>query len=130
MKKVLLIILLFFAGMLAVFGIVFFNMKNELKKIDKTPVDISKVEDGVYDGNSETSLVKVSVRVTVCDGAISNIELIRHECGKGGIANGIVDTILERNDVEVDAVSGATVSSEVIKDAVRQALRSKKTDEN
>ena len=31
--------------------------------------------------------------------------------------------MIEKDDVEVDAVSGATFSSEVIKDAVRNALR-------
>ena len=37
----------------------------------------------------------------------------------------IVAYLLEKdNTVEVDAVSGATMSSEVIKDAVRDALRS------
>ncbi|MCR4865338.1 MAG: FMN-binding protein, partial [Lachnospiraceae bacterium] len=46
-----------------------------------------------------------------------------HECGKGKIANVIVEDMIEKDDVEVDAVSGATFSSEVIKDAVRNALR-------
>lgn len=90
--------------------------------MDKAPIDISQVADGVYEGESKTALVKVTVRGTVSDGEISNIELLRHECGKGAIANGIVDTIKEKNDIDVDAVSGATFSSKVIKDAVRKAL--------
>lgn len=36
----------------------------------------------------------------------------------------IVSDMIKDNTVEVDAVSGATMSSEVIKDAVRDALRS------
>lgn len=39
-------------------------------------------------------------------------------------ANAIVDNMVSKNDIEVDAVSGATLSSEVIKDVVRNALRS------
>ena len=35
-----------------------------------------------------------------------------------------VNDMIEKNDIEVDAVSGATMSSEVIKAAVRDALRS------
>ena len=61
--------------------------------------------------------------VSVSSVDISDIEILRHECGKGKIANVIVEDMVEKDDVEVDAVSGATFSSEVIKDAVRSALR-------
>ena len=66
------------------------------------------------------------VRVTVTDGKIENIEILEHQCGKGKPANAIAEEMARRNDIEVDAVSGATVSSEVIKDAVRNALRDEK----
>ena len=126
MKKVLLVILAIVIILFIAFGVTVFKMNEQLNQIDKTPIDISMVEDGVYEGQSETPLVKVTVRVSVSNGTITNVELLRHECGKGSIANGIVDVIKEKNDIEVDAVSGATFSSEVIKDAVRQALRNKK----
>ena len=96
---------------------------SELKDFDQTPVDLSEVADGVYEGSSETTLVKASVRVTEKNGSIENIEILRHECGKGLPANNIVDDMVSQNEIDVDAVSGATVSSEVIKDAVRNALR-------
>ena len=96
---------------------------SEVNAIDTTPVDISKVENGVYEGYSETTLVKARVEVTVTDGKIENIEILEHDCGKGKPANAIVKDMVNDNDVEVDAVSGATISSEVIKDAVRNALR-------
>ena len=95
----------------------------EVKAFDRAAVNIGEVKDGVYEGCSETTLVKVQVRVTVSDGKIDNIEILKHECGKGMPANAIVEEMVSRNDVEVDTVSGATVSSEVIKDAVRNALR-------
>ena len=53
-----------------------------------------------------------------------DIEILKHECGKVRPANEIVNDMIEKNDIEVDAVSGATMSSEVIKAAVRDALRS------
>ncbi len=104
--------------------IVFIRMNSQVKSFDQTPVDISQIKDGVYEGQSETDMVKVNVKVTVSNGEICDIEILRHECGKGSIANVIVDDMIKRNDVEVDAVSGATFSSEVIKDAVRNALKS------
>ena len=123
MKKVLIgiaaVIVLFFILFLAIAC----KEYMEVNAIDKTLVNISEVEDGVYEGYSETSLVKVRVRVTVTDGKIENIEILEHQCGKVKPANAIAEEMARRNDIEVDAVSGATVSSEVIKDAVRNALR-------
>ena len=60
--------------------------------------------------------------VTVSSGKIQDIEILKHECGKGLPANEIVNDIIKNNDIEVDAVTGATMSSEVIKDAVRNAV--------
>ena len=114
----------FFGLILILMLSVVIKIYNEVDAFDKTPVNISEVEDGVYEGYSETTLVKVQVRVTVSNGKIDNIEILKHECGKGMPANVIVDEMAEKNTVDVDAVSGATVSSEVIKDAVRNALRS------
>ena len=98
-------------------------MTGQVKAFDKSEIDIAQVADGVYDGHSETDLVKVDVRVTISSGKIRNVEILRHECGKGHPAEVIVDEMIRNNQIEVDAVTGATMSSEVIKDAVRNALR-------
>ena len=123
MKKVVKIFLIIAAPMGILFLAVVGKEYNELKGFDQTPVELDNVVDGVYEGSSETTLVKVNVRVTVKDGSIENIEILKHECGKGLPANIIVNDMISRNEIDVDAVSGATVSSEVIKDAVRNALR-------
>ena len=104
-------------------AVIVIRMNSQVKSFDSSEVDVSQVKDGIYEGRSETDMVKVDVRVTVSNGDISDIEIVRHECGKGKIANVIVEDMIEKDDVEVDAVSGATFSSEVIKDAVRNALR-------
>ena len=118
--KYIIVILVFF---ISIFIIEIIRMNNQVKAFDKTPIDISQVADGVYNGHSETDLVKVEVKVTVEAGAIKDIEILKHECGKGRPANVIVNDMVKKNDIEVDGVSGATFSSEVIKDAVRDALR-------
>ena len=45
-----------------------------------------------------------------------------HQNGLGQSANAIVNEMLDKNTYEVDAISGATVSSEVIINAVNDAL--------
>ncbi len=104
-------------------AVIVIRMNSQVKSFDRSEVDVSQVKDGIYEGRSETDMVKVDVRVTVSNGDISDIEIVKHECGKEKIANVIVKDMIEKDDVEVDAVSGATFSSEVIKDAVRNALR-------
>ena len=51
------------------------------------------------------------------------VELLRHECGLGHPADVIVDKMVEQNTWDVDAVSGATVSIGIKKNAVNKALR-------
>ena len=125
-KKWLLLLIIpvvFAIIILSFIGIILGKMKKQLEQIDTSTVDISQVADGIYMGESETELVKVAVNVTVKDGKIENIDIFKHECGKGKPAERIIESIIQKNNVEVDAVSGATVSSRVIQDAVRTALR-------
>ena len=60
--------------------------------------------------------------MTVKEGRLESIEILRHENGKGKRAKAIVDDMVWNNDSEVDLVSGATVSSICIRSAVRNAL--------
>ena len=124
MKKFSITVVVIIALFVGLILSVIIKQAGELKSIDKTPVDISEVPDGVYEGYSETTLVKARVRVSVSDGSIDNIEILEHECGKGKPAEAIIEDIIGGNTTEVDAVTGATVSSEVIKAAVRNALGS------
>lgn len=85
-------------------------------------LDLSKVEDGVYQGSEDGKLVKATVEVTVKDHKITNIVILSHDCGLGKPAEAIVKNIIEKNSLEVDTVSGATHSSNVIRTAVYNAL--------
>ena len=94
--------------------------KEELLSIDSP--DLSFVQNGTYTGNYETPLVKVSVEVEVFDHRIKTIQITRHDNGKGKAAESIVDDMERKNSVDVELVSGATMSSLVIRAAVIDAL--------
>ena len=85
-------------------------------------VALGNVKDGIYEGTAETPLVKVTVEVTVQDHKLKDIRLLRHENGQGAPAEAMIPDMLLRNTSEVDAVSGATMSSKAIRAAVRDAL--------
>ena len=99
------------------------SMKKNLAKIENEDIDMETVEDGIFEGHSELDPVKVDVKVLVKNHKLIKVELLRHECGLGHPADVIVDKMVEQNTWDVDAVSGATVSSEIIKNAVNKALR-------
>ena len=86
-------------------------------------IDMKLVADGTYQGETNAGLVLVKVDVNVKDHAIDNIDIIEHQNGLGGKAESITDRMIEQNNYEVDAVSGATLSSEAIKSAVSKALK-------
>ena len=92
-------------------------------RLDNVPkVAVTDVADGTYEGIEETPLVKVTVEVTVKDHQIVDIKKIRHRNKRGGAAETMLTDKVSKNTSEVDAVSGATLSSKTIKAAVRNAL--------
>ena len=81
------------------------------------------LKDGVYNGQSGGYKGPVRVAVMVKGGRISTIEVTA--C-RDSLARKVVKEIPRRivraNSVEVDVVSGATISSRAIKRAVKVAL--------
>ena len=99
------------------------SIKKSLANIENAAINMNNVADGVYSGHSELGPVSVDVEVHVADHKLTKVDLVRHACGLGRPAEAITEKMVEQNTFDVDAVSGATVSSEVIKNAVNKALR-------
>lgn len=98
------------------------DYKRTLKETTFGNLDISSVPDGVYVGEYDVDFVYAKVEVTVQNGVITNIDILEHKNGHGSCAEVVVDRLLEEQKIDVDAVSGATNSSTVIKKAVENAL--------
>lgn len=128
-KRILLftVIFLFFIGL--VFAAVYLKSVADYKKaVNETTfinLDISHITDGVYVGEYDVDFVYAKVEVTVQKGIITNIDILEHKNGRGKPAEIVVDRIIEEQKIDVDAVSGATNSSIIIKKAVENALREK-----
>jgi uncharacterized protein with FMN-binding domain len=85
--------------------------------------DLTKVPDGSYPGAYETKMVSAQVLVHISSGCIAAIDLVEHKKGKGGPAEAITDTVVARQSLAVDVVSGATASSKVILKAIENAIK-------
>lgn len=94
----------------------------QLSSMTLSTPDLRSVPDGVRMGTYEAFPVKVTVQVTVSDHRIVDIELTEHRNGQGKPAEALLPLIVEKQRVELDAISGATYSSLVILKAVEQAL--------
>lgn len=81
--------------------------------------------DGTYEGTTEGFGGTLSVEVTVTDGVIANVVVTEHS-ESDGIADPAFEevpaAIIEYNSTNVEVASGATVSSNAIMRAVKDAL--------
>lgn len=112
------------------------NLRLE-QKAQKTEAEAASAEtgaytDGVYEGTATGFGGDITVKVTVEQGKISDLEIVSAEQEDKaylGIASGIVDEILEKQSADVDTISGATFSSTGIKDAAAAALKEARGEE-
>ncbi|UMZ72847.1 FMN-binding protein [Natranaerofaba carboxydovora] len=91
----------------------------------ETDVDVTQVPDGTYEGTGDGFGGDTVVEVTVEGGEIVEIEEISNEDTPEYWDDAwpeIADRIIEAQSMEVDAVSGATASSEGVMEAVVNAL--------
>lgn len=123
-------ILLFAAAVLFLVGLIFTAVylksvaeyKKTVKETVFSGIDISNIPDGVYVGEYDVNFIYAKVEVTVQNGAITNIDILEHKNQRGKSAEAVIDRIIEEQKIDVDAISGATNSSTVIKKAVENAI--------
>jgi len=88
--------------------------------------DLALLNDGVYRGVYDLSgtPVKATLNVTVINNKIFKIEIIEHICSPvGKKAESIIERVIEKQSLGIDAVSGATASSKTILKAIENALK-------
>jgi uncharacterized protein with FMN-binding domain len=93
-----------------------------LKERTPSALDLSRLQDGVYQGQTKHWPVAVKVEVRVLNSRIQDIVILRHREGRGESAERICADIIAAQSLDVDIVSGATVSSRTILEAVETAL--------
>ena len=97
--------------------------KQAVRETTVDEINISDVSDGIYIGEYDVNFIYAKVEVTVQDGKITNIELLEHKNERGKPAEAILGKMIDAQEINVDAISGATNSSTVIKKATEIALK-------
>lgn len=106
------------------------KIKEKAKKEDKTPKE--KLKDGEYFGSANGYGGNLTVKVIIKNGKISTIDVVsQNETPEYfNRAYAVINKILSSGSVNVDSVTGATVSSNAIKMAVADALHKAGSKEN
>ncbi len=94
----------------------------QLEEISIADINLKDIRDGDYYGECLLELTTAKVNVEVKDGIIKNIELVQHNHGPGYGADEMIKRIIDSQSLDVDAVTGATKSSIVMKKAIENAL--------
>jgi len=100
---------------------------NEAKNLPLNGVDFSKLNDGTYTGEYEGGMYKWranKVQVIVTSGKVRNIKLL--SSSDPGCKNTdqtlLYDRVIEAQSLQVDTISGATLTSKAYLKAVENAL--------
>lgn len=126
-KKIISVIILFLLLIGLIWGTVYLKKVADYKRaVGETTfgeIDVANVSDGIYIGEYDVNFIYAKVEVTVEDGKIVSINILEHRQERGKAAETVIGKIIEEQKIDVDAISGATNSSIVIKKAVENALK-------
>jgi uncharacterized protein with FMN-binding domain len=128
--KVLIIVLiiLIILGIGGAIGWLFVSKEHrEARNLPLNAVDFTKLKDGTYTGEYEGGMYKWranKVQVTVSSGKVTDIELISpSDPSKNGVPpEELYNRVIESQSLQVDAISGATLTSKAYLQAVENAL--------
>ena len=112
------------------FSIISYNKKHKINYAtnNKTQIasgsNVEGLKDGEYEGNSQGYGGDFKVKIKIKNGELSAINVVTNNETPEYYekASVIIAQILEKGNTDVDSISGATISSEAIKNAVRDAL--------
>jgi len=108
--------------------------RREISALSIGDVDFSNLKNGVYTGSflgAEGNLRDTTVEVEIANGSVSNIRILKgavdetgapQEIGKGKTAYDLFDAVLRQKTMQVDVISGATLTSKTHLKALENAL--------
>ncbi|OHD13260.1 MAG: FMN-binding domain-containing protein [Spirochaetes bacterium GWD1_27_9] len=99
---------------------------DEAKNLSLNAVDFSRLNDGTYIGRYDGGMYKwreSEVCVTVYSGNVTKIELTKNkENQPSEFTDKLFGAVIEKQSLQIDAISGATLTSKAYLQAVENAL--------
>jgi uncharacterized protein with FMN-binding domain len=124
------ILLVVLAALAATGGVGWTRLSKEHKEAKSLPlnaVDFAKLTDGTYHGAYEGGMYKWRANecdVTVTNGKVAGIQLVgsKDPGGNNTQHEALYDRVIEAQSLQVDTISGATLTSKAYLQAVENAL--------
>lgn len=126
--------IIFFIGTIVWVSVLSACSKNEFNvkesKNEKSSITVNSVnfKDGIFKGEGEGFNGKTNVLVEVQNGKIKRVDVLSSGDDESYLneAKNLIPTIIEKQSLNVDSISGATFSSKGIISAVENALKNAK----
>ncbi|WP_343342820.1 FMN-binding protein [Terrisporobacter petrolearius] len=107
-------------------GFVFVAFMLRPQNLDIKSVDFNTIADGDYIGICQNKILFAVVQVKVKAHEIVDIEILEHKASYMEQAKQIADYVCSKQSLEVDAISGATLTSDTVLKAIENALEESK----
>lgn len=122
-KKRLLIGITFLIVMIAFSIAYLMKGQQSILKMDIGSIDLANTNDGVYTGSFEENRWSNSVKVTVKENKITNIEIVKSPVFKmQDVEDYIISEVIDKQTIQVDSYTGATVSTKAMLKSIENAL--------
>lgn len=87
------------------------------------PVNLSEIKDGVYNGRNDFGRWTNELNVTVANNKITNIEIVKDvKIVSPELSTKLFQNVIEEQNIDVDVVSGGTVTSKAYLKSIENAL--------
>ncbi len=100
--------------------------RREGKNLPIAVIDFKKLNDGTYIGEYEGGMKKLranEVQVTVSSGKVTDIKILKHKENQSPEFTGkLYDRVIKAQSLQVDTISGATITSKAYLKSVENAL--------
>lgn len=133
-RRILLVVLAVIVFILGATVLAMEPGRREAMDLTISPVDFGQLQDGVYTGEyrgTKDKLRDTAVQVTVSEGAVTDIQVVEGalagekqdtEVRNGLTIRDLFGRVIEAQSLQVEAISGATITSKVNLKAVENAL--------
>ncbi len=127
MKKLLKVVLVvIFLALVFTGGFMFYLGRglDEGSKLVITDVNISAIDDGVYRGEYDGGRWSNKIEIIIKDQQITKINLVEDlKFSKPEVIEELFSRVIDKQSLNVDIISGATVSSKAYLKSMEKALR-------
>ncbi|MHB8097053.1 MAG: FMN-binding protein [Erysipelotrichaceae bacterium] len=122
LKVILGIIGVFVLGVL-IMAFILMNGMNTAQALELNQINLAQIDDGKYVGTYETTRWTNSVEVTVKDHKITDVIIVKDVMiALEGLSDRLFKKVMDKQSIEVDIETGATITSKAYLKAIENAI--------